>query len=384
MIESCSSLYLHVPFCERKCEYCDFVSLPGRDAEREYVDVLCAEIRGIGSRIGPQHLDTIFIGGGTPSFIDPGGIAGILDAVSDAFDIASDAEVTLEANPSSTNVVRAQHWRSAGCNRVSLGVQSLHADVLGFLGRVHDGRRALEAISEVRSAGFVRVSTDLIYAVPGLDDERWRQTLEAVVAAGGDHVSAYELTVEPGTPLHAAVRHGRVATVATDSALAQHRIAVEVLGSAGLAQYEVSNFARPGQEGRHNLRYWNRGTYLAAGLGAHGHVGPETARALGLGDGGPAESVRYWHGRSLPRYLASAGAFPGVVSGSEDVNDEAAAEEHILLGLRLTEGVELPAERQGVVAELVDVGLLHRAGTRVAVTDRGQEVLDEVIRRLVA
>ncbi len=195
-----------------------------------------------------------------------------MEEVRGTFDIDPTAEVTLEVNPSSSSLRRAQAWRDSGFNRVSVGVQSTHADILRFLGRVHDAGRAIAALREVRQAGFDNVSADLIYAVPGLDDKPWEESLLRVIEAEPDHVSCYELTVETGTPLHRSVAEGRVRVVDPETALRQHRIAVEVLARAGYAQYEVSNFARPGRQCAHNLVYWRNGHYAAAGVGAHGHL----------------------------------------------------------------------------------------------------------------
>ncbi len=377
------SLYIHIPFCERRCEYCDFVSMGGREREREYMDALGIEIRGLAQRLGRVELDTVFVGGGTPSYVDPARLARLLGDVRELFELSPGAEVSLEANPSSVTRARARAWRAAGFTRVSLGIQSLEPDILAFLGRVHDARRAVEAVSEVRAAGFERVSCDLIYGVPGLDDARWRSVLERVVALGPGHVSAYELTVEPGTPLHARVRRGLARPVGAEVALRQHRIAAEVLGAAGLRRYEVSNHARPGEESRHNLVYWRRGHYLAAGLGAHGHIPAELAGALGLPRFAEAVSVRYWHGRSLPAYLA---APPGLlpIEGAEPVGAREAETERLMLGLRLAEGVELDAAPGTRAADLARAGLLWQRGGRVGATARGQRVLNEVIRLLAA
>jgi len=380
------ALYLHVPFCERRCEYCDFVSLAGRDREVAYVEALRAEIQALAARLGRLELDTVFVGGGTPSFIDPDRLAGVLDEVRAGFVLAPGAEVTLEANPSSTTEGRAATWLAAGFNRVSLGVQSLEPDILGFLGRVHDRERALAAVAEVRRAGFGRISCDLIYAVPGLDDARWRATLERVAELGTGHVSAYELTVEPGTPLHASVRRGERPAVDPEAALRQHALTVQVLAGAGLHQYEVSNFARPGEECRHNLVYWRRGHYLGAGLGAHGHLPAGLAARLGIPAPAGAVSLRYWHGRSLPRYLAAsrdgAGGLP--IEGWEVVGEAEAEEERVLLGLRLAEGLPASPSWTARADGLVAAGLLWRRDGRLGTTTRGQEVLDEVVRQLVA
>lgn len=375
------ALYIHIPFCERKCEYCDFVSLPGRDAEAAYIDALCAELELLGQRTGDLELDTVFIGGGTPSFVEPAAIARVLGTVRGRFTLTATCEVTIEANPSSTTTARAAAWRAAGCNRVSLGIQSTHPDILGFLGRVHDRDRALDAIDEVHEAGFVRVNCDLIYAVPGLDDERWAQTVGEVTGRGPDHVSAYELTVEAGTPLHRAVRRGTVRPADAETALRQHAIAVEALAARGYAQYEVSNFARPGSECRHNLMYWSRGHYLAAGLGAHGHLPPEMAQALGLAADPGAVSVRYWHGRQIRDYItrATAGELP--LQEWESVGAVGAERERLLLGLRLTEGIAVAESTE--LEAMAAAGLMRRRDGRVAVTATGEAVLDEIIRRLV-
>jgi len=378
------SLYLHIPFCERRCEYCDFVSLAGRGREAEYVEALRAEVRELAERFGRLELDTVFVGGGTPSFVEPDRLGGLLDEVRAGFALAPGCEVTLEANPSSTSEPRAAAWLEAGFNRVSLGIQSLEPDILAFLGRVHDRERALAAVGEVRRAGFSRISCDLIYAVPGLDDARWRSTLEGVVALGPGHVSAYELTVEAGTPLHASVRRGEKPAVDPDAALRQHRIAISVLGAAGLGQYEVSNYAQAGEACRHNLVYWRRGHYLGVGLGAHGHLPAGLGTLVDIPVLPGAVGLRYWHGRSLPAYVEAsrAGALP--IEGSEAVTPPDAEVERILLGLRLAEGITFSGPLGERADALVAGDLLWRRQGRVGATPRGQEVLDEVIRQLLA
>jgi oxygen-independent coproporphyrinogen-3 oxidase len=381
------ALYLHIPYCERKCTYCDFTSVGGVRGQREYAQALRTELRDMAQALQPGdvRLDTIFIGGGTPSLLDTTLLAGILDEVRSGFAIAPGAEVTMEANPSSTTAAKADAWLRAGVNRISLGVQSLEADILHFLDRVHDADRAVRAVQDVRSAGFVRVNTDLIYAVPGLDDARWQHTLDRVLALGCDHLSCYELTVEEGTPLASAVEAGVVPTVDADTALRQHWITVHTAGRAGLRQYEISNFARPGNESRHNLAYWHNDFYLAAGVGAHGHVPPDVAAALGIAvqnsDSGDTDvtAVRYWHTDSIPDFVA------GATPTAELVTTEMRRAESILVGLRLTdEGVELrddDARRQAII--LNNAGLLAWDGRIARVTARGQELLDAVALRLV-
>ena len=379
------SLYLHIPFCERKCEYCDFTSVAETRNQREYVGALNREVAMLGERAPGVELDTVFIGGGTPSLIDPELLSSTLDAVRAAFRIAPGAEITLEANPSSTTRERAATWLRAGFNRVSIGVQSLEPDVLAFLGRVHGPARALDAVREVRDAGFVSVNTDLIYAVPGLDDARWRATLERIAGAAPDHISCYELTVEPGTPLHTSVRRGRVTPVDAEVALRQHAIALDMLERAGFAQYEVSNFARPEQECRHNLAYWRNAFYLAAGVGAHGHLPASLARSVLDADPGDARAIRYRHGRGVAAYIAAVAAGVLPVQDHEAVDAVSHEQERLMLGLRLRDGVALDDDR--VLAEatvLRDAGFLTLHDRTARVTGAGERVLNAVTLRLTS
>jgi oxygen-independent coproporphyrinogen-3 oxidase len=382
-VSQVSALYVHIPYCERKCEYCDFVSVAGAHGQRGYVAALISELDALGEALDGSVLDTVFCGGGTPGLLDLGLMAEVMAAVRASFRIAPAAEITLEVNPSSSSRRRAEAWRAAGFNRVSVGVQSTHADVLSFLGRVHDPDRALAALGEVREAGFDNVSGDLIYAVPRLDDARWRETLECLVAAGPDHISCYELTVESGTPLHRAVATGAVRAVAPERALRQHGIAVDLLADAGYAQYEVSNFARAGRDCRHNLVYWRNGSYAAAGVGAHGHLPVGAAPAFGLEAPDGALSFRYEHGRSVGGYVSARRASPLAVRNVEWIDDAMRSEESVMLGLRLREGVHL--EHASAVAEareLATAGFLALDGTRASVTRRGEDVLNQVALRL--
>jgi oxygen-independent coproporphyrinogen-3 oxidase len=392
-----SALYVHIPFCERKCTYCDFTSVGGVQRQREYTAALRNELRDMAQRLQPDgvRLDTVFIGGGTPSLLDTGLLAGVLDEIRAGFTLNPGAEVTMEANPSSTTEAKATAWLEAGVNRISLGVQSLDPGVLAFLERVHDGPRALRAVADVRRAGFERINTDLIYAVPGLDDARWQHTLDGILALGCDHLSCYELTVEEGTPLASAVAAGAVRTVDAETALRQHWMTVRAAERAGLRQYEISNFARPGSECRHNIAYWNNAYYLAAGVGAHGHLPPGAARALHITPQYPQPhpqphphlpldddvvAVRYWHTDDITAYVNGAQVH-AEATGAADRSAES-----ILVGLRLTrDGIELhQPEVQLEAQRLQAAGLLEWDGCRARVTARGQEVMDGVALRLVS
>lgn len=379
------ALYVHIPFCERKCEYCDFASVAGRRGEAAYVEALRAELRRLAAALPDTVLDTVFLGGGTPGLIEPAGLTSILDEVRGGFTLAPGAEVTIEANPSSTSEERAGDWLAAGCTRVSLGVQSLEADVLRFLGRVHGPERALHAVAEVRAAGFERISCDLIYAVPGLDDSRWEATVGRILDLDCGHLSCYELTVEEGTPLHRSVARGAVRVVDPETALRQHWLAVDLAAAAGHRQYEVSNLARPGEECRHNLVYWGNLPYLAAGSGAHGHLPIAAARALGLvDDPGGAVAVRYRHVRSPDRFTTRMAEGELPVEDVELVSADAHEAERVMVGLRLAAGVALVGEAARREAEaLAGRGLLAWDGRTARATRRGQEVLNALVERLV-
>jgi oxygen-independent coproporphyrinogen-3 oxidase len=378
-----TALYIHIPYCERKCEYCDFVSVAGARGQHEYIAALIGELRALGAALDGCRLETVFCGGGTPGLLDLRLMAAVMDEVRANFVVAADAELTLEVNPSSSSEPRARAWRDAGFTRVSVGVQSTHADILGFLGRVHDAGRAIEALAEVRAAGFATVSADLIYAVPGLDDARWRDSLERVADAGPDHLSCYELTVEGGTPLHRAVAEGRVRVVDPESALRQHSIAIETLEDAGYAQYEVSNFARPGRRCRHNLVYWRNGYYAAAGVGAHGHLPAALAPAFGVDPPAGVPAFRYEHGRDIAGYVSDRAEAPLSLRNIEWVDAGMRTEESIMLGLRLREGVHLDGEGSlSEARELAAAGLLELDGAQARATARGQEVLNQLALRL--
>jgi putative oxygen-independent coproporphyrinogen III oxidase len=344
---------------------------------------LTTEVRRLGEQLGPLSLDTVFIGGGTPSLVEPELLAALIGTVRSTFSVAAGAEVTMEANPSSTSTERAHVWRGAGINRISIGVQSLEADALRFLGRVHDADRALAAVSEVRAAGFDSINCDLIYAVPGLGDTRWRRTLEQVVEAAPTHISCYELTVEPGTPLHTRVRRGLVTPVDGGRSIRQHRVAVELLEGAGYGQYEVSNFALPGHQSQHNLVYWRNGYYAAGGVGAHGHLPVAAAAALGLEVEPGAVSVRYWHGRGIAAYGRAVRSGTLGVTGLEMVGPGLREQERLMLGLRLREGVRIDASRVEEARSLEELGLLAVEGDLVRATTRGEAVLNQVTLRLV-
>jgi putative oxygen-independent coproporphyrinogen III oxidase len=370
-------VYVHIPFCVRRCHYCDFNTYEGlQSLHRPYVDALVRQIEG--SPGSHPAATSVFFGGGTPTLLDPAELGRVVKAVRGRFGIAPDAEITVEANPETVDATRFTELLEQGFNRVSVGVQSLAPHVLQGLGRMHSVTTALDAIKGAHRAGFTNVNADLIYGSPWEGPGDWHVTLEGVVAAEPAHISAYALTVEEGTPLATLVRTGRVPDVDPDVQADRHGVAESVLGSAGYARYEVSNWARPGRASRHNLLYWCAGDYLGFGAGAHAHV----------------DGHRWWNTR-LPRdFVAALDNGVSVVAGEERLDVGARAGEALMLGLRLSGGIDVGgftrrfgrdalAERARDLDDLVSLGLVEADAGRLRLTARGTLVANEALSRLL-
>ena len=362
-------LYLHIPFCKSKCIYCDFYSLPRAEGTMDdYTRALCAQLRAAAERCASYRVDTVYFGGGTPSYLGADRLCRVLDTVRAHYAVAPDAEITLEANPDSARedmVLCA--LRAGGFNRISLGMQSADDDEPRRIGRVHTHRETCEAVAAARAAGFDNLSLDLIYGLPGQTAARWEENLRAALALRPEHLSCYGLKVEDGTPL-AALRD--TLTLPDDDAQAARYLrAVGLLAEAGYAQYEISNFARPGRESRHNLRYWELGEYLGFGPGAHSDFGGR----------------RFALARDLRAYCA------GELLLSEDGVPTPAERrvERVMLSLRLTKGLDLAAlggETAGaekVLRECAHHGLAEGSGTRWRLTARGFLVSNAIIVRVL-
>ncbi|WP_419830577.1 radical SAM family heme chaperone HemW [Methylobacterium sp.] len=375
-------IYLHWPFCAAKCPYCDFnshVRHAGVDQAR-YLDAFRAEIAHSAARTPGRTVTSIFLGGGTPSLMDPATVAGLLDAVAAHWAMASDIEITLEANPSSVEASRFRGYRTAGVNRVSLGVQALDDASLKKLGRLHNAEDAFAAIG-IAQAVFDRTSFDLIYARPDQTPALWRAELNEALTRAAEHLSLYQLTIEPGTPFHGLAAAGKLVTPDDEVGRILYDVTQEVCGQAGLPSYEISNHARPGAESRHNLLYWRYGEYAGIGPGAHGRLVTPAGRIGTVTERNPeawlARVERDGHGIVETETLAAA--------------DQ--ADEFLVMGLRLTEGIDperyaalkgrpLNSNRIGM---LVGDGLLHRLpGGRIAATPRGAPVLNALVAELAA
>ena len=367
-------LYIHVPFCATRCGYCDFNTytpgeLGGANPEG-WLAAVRQELALAAARLPDPRVDTVFVGGGTPSLLGASGLAAVLDAVRTEFELAPDAEVTTESNPESTSPEFFAAIRAAGYTRVSLGMQSAAAHVLRLLDRTHSPGRAVAAAGEAQAAGFEHVNLDLIYGTPGESDDDLRRSVDAVLDAGVDHLSAYALVVEDGTALARRVRRGEMPAVDDDVVASRYELLDGLVRDAGFEWYEVSNWSRPGGECRHNLGYWGGGQWWGAGPGAHGYVG----------------ATRWWnvkHPNAYAEQLAQ-GRLP--IAGFETLDTGDRHVETVLLGIRLRVGLPVdeltPGEQaraEGVIAE----GLLVRVGDRLVLTDRGRLLADGVVRSLL-
>jgi putative oxygen-independent coproporphyrinogen III oxidase len=379
---SAFGVYVHWPFCLSKCPYCDFNSHVRHvqiDEER-YVRAFTREIETTATRIGPRVVSSIFLGGGTPSLMKPQTVGAILDAIAKNWRVAPDAEVTLEANPTSVEATRFRGYRTAGVNRVSLGVQALDDASLKALGRLHTAQEALDAVAIARGA-FDRYSFDLIYARPDQTPQMWTQELKRAISEAAEHLSLYQLTIEPETPffgLHAA---GKLKTPDETTARALYDVTQEVCAQHGLPSYEISNHARPGAECRHNLVYWRGEEYAGVGPGAHGRLDIDGVRHAIATDKRPEA----W----LMRVEANGHG----VLGDDLLNSEERADEFLLMGLRLAEGID-PQRYEKLAGRSLDparIALLREegvitvdAGGRLRVTQSGFPLLDAVVADLAA
>ncbi|MFS0771757.1 radical SAM family heme chaperone HemW [Sphingomonas sp. 1P08PE] len=372
------ALYVHWPFCVSKCPYCDFNSHVREQVDQDaWRDALVADLRYEAGLLPGRRIGSIFFGGGTPSLMPPATVAAVLDAAAGAWPIADDVEITLEANPSSVEAARFADLALAGVNRASLGLQSLDDTALRFLGRAHDAREGLAAVATAQGA-FGRVSIDLIYARPGQTMAAWEAELAAALRLGTEHLSLYQLTIEPGTRFATEAAAGRLTIPDGDSAADLFEATRAMTAAARRPAYETSNHAAPGAESRHNLTYWRYGDYAGIGPGAHGRRGGLATVRHRKPENWMAAMARNGHGAQAEDALAP--------------HDRAT--EALVMGLRLAEGVWLPrvAALAGgtapvdrpAVDRLSAQGLVALEGERLRVTDAGALLLDAILTQLVA
>ena len=378
------AIYVHWPFCRSKCPYCDFNShVRERIDEGAWREGLLAELDHYAELTRGRAVTSVFFGGGTPSLMAPGTAEAVLTRIAQRWQLAGDAEVTLEANPNSVEAARFAGFRAAGVNRVSIGVQALEDRALRFLGRAHDAAEARRAIGAARRH-FDRFSFDLIYARPGQTIRTWVPELREALTMAGDHLSVYQLTIEPGTAFHAAHARGDVVLPDEDAAAELFETTQEVLAAAGLPAYEISNHARPGAECRHNLVYWRYEDYVGVGPGAHGR----------LTTNGKKLATR--QERAPETWLAAVRDRGHATAEAREVAPRDAAEEALMMGLRLTGGIAAESFRartgldldavldQARLPRLIDGGFVVRDAAGLRATQRGRRVLNTVIAQLLA
>ncbi|MCR9122073.1 MAG: radical SAM family heme chaperone HemW [Phyllobacteriaceae bacterium] len=375
-------VYLHWPFCAAKCPYCDFNSHVRHAPvdQSAYADAFVREMAYMRSLTGARTVTSIFIGGGTPSLMEPGTVGRLLETVAAQWTVPASIEVTMEANPQSADAERFAGYRAAGVNRLSLGVQALNDGDLKFLGRLHDAREARAAIELARRT-FPRLSFDLIYARPGQTLESWSTELRAAISLAADHLSLYQLTIEDGTPFKALYEAGRFAMPDGDLASDLYAMTQAITADHGLPAYEISNHAAPGAQSRHNLTYWRYGDYVGIGPGAHGRF------AL-ADDAAKHVTITERHPETWLHRTQQDGH--GIVE-TEELDPMAQANEMLMMSLRLTEGLDLARhealggqaiDAQGLQA-MIDLGMVERVGNaRIRATERGRFVLDSVIAEL--
>jgi oxygen-independent coproporphyrinogen-3 oxidase len=370
------ALYVHWPFCVSKCPYCDFNSHVRASIDQdEWRDALLADLAHEAALLPGRRLTSIFFGGGTPSLMEPSTAEAIISAARDHWSAADGLEITLEANPNSAEAARFADLARAGVNRISLGLQSFDDQALAFLGRAHSADEGLRALEAAQSA-VGRVSFDLIYALPGETEAGWSATLDRALSLGTEHLSLYQLTIEPGTRFATMVAKHEFEPLDADRSAELFELTQECSAAAGLPAYEVSNHARPGAESRHNLAYWRYLDYAGVGPGAHG-------RRLGM------RTVRH---KKPENFLAAVARNSHGLSEEAELTHEEAAHEALVMGLRLTEGIDPDALAQRLdvkrlvddraVGRLVGHGLLEREGAILRTTSQGRLLLDSILAEI--
>lgn len=380
-------LYLHIPFCEHKCVYCDFYSIAPQDSPLKHERLVGRFLRALEKEIDhvsrdnrfQQEYDTIFFGGGTPSLLEPSKIEAILNRLAARFAIRPDAEITLETNPGTVDLEKLRAFRAAGVNRISMGIQSFHDDDLRFLSRIHSAETAKECVRNAFDAGFDNVSFDLIFALPSQTLERWRSNLHQAMELAPTHISCYSLIVEPHTPLYRMVQAKQVTPVDVETDAAMYELTIAYLASQGYEQYEVSNFARPGYKSRHNSAYWTHDNYLGFGPSAHSFWKSEV---------GSGSSKRWWNLANVVGYAERLESAKLPIAGEEELTTAQLLEEEIFLGLR-SEGIDVAGFRkrydtdfltkfEANVEEILHSKLATFDGHRLRLTAKGYAVCDEI------
>lgn len=367
-----NSLYIHIPFCIKKCIYCDFFSLPyDEDLALKYISAVVHELELRKETAG--ELKTVYIGGGTPTTVPALSLIRLLRKIKDSFTVSPDAEITIEANPGTIDKEKARALSDAGVNRFSLGVQSFHDNELKLLGRIHGFDDVIKAVAAIRYSDAANMSIDLIYGIPGQSPAAWAQNTATAMELSPEHISAYELTPEKGALLYEAITRRELEKPPEELIIGMYYHAIDRFAKAGYRRYEISNFAKPGSECRHNLNYWNRGQYIGIGAGAHSFIGDRRIRNT----------------NDIGLYIGALQTGNLAVEESAEISCEEAMREFILLGLRKTEGLnisefrdDLGLDLEPAALELVAGRLLESSGGYLRLTREGIVVSNTVITNL--
>jgi len=367
-----NSLYIHIPFCMKKCIYCDFFSVPYDDAlVLKYMPAVAHELELRKGLAG--ELKTVYIGGGTPTTIPAPSLIGLLRKIRDTFSVSPDAEITVEVNPGTIDKEKARALSDAGVNRFSIGVQSFDDKALQLLGRIHTFEDVIKAVAAIRYADIRNISIDLIYGIPGQTMEDWSHAVAMAKELSPEHVSAYELTPEKGTPLYELIARGKLKKPDEESIVEMYYHAIDSLARGEYRHYEISNFAKQGFECRHNLTYWNRGEYIGLGAAAHSFIGDRRVKNV----------------NDIGRYVEALQKNDLAVEENVEISCEEAMRETIFLGLRKTEGLNIRELREdlgidiaGAASELINQALLEVEGERLRLTRKGIVVSNTVITEL--
>lgn len=368
------SLYIHIPFCVRKCLYCDFPSFSGMDGMFEdYVRRLCREMDEAAPSFQGIGVKSVFFGGGTPSILPPALMGRIMDKIMSAYDVNSDAEISMEANPGTLDAAKLREYKSMYFNRLSMGLQAWQDRLLERLGRIHRVGEFEDNFLQARDSGFKNINVDLMFSLPGQTLDDWQETLEKVIRLDPEHISAYSLIIEEGTPFFDMYEKGQITETDENTDRRMYYLAKEMLSDKGFRQYEISNFAKEGFECRHNITYWRTEEYRGFGLGAHSYV----------------DRTRFHNSADMKEYMAGGGRLD-----MEKLTPEEMQEEFMFMGLRMNEGIsredflkrfktDITSVYGQEISELISEGLLTENKGRISLTDRGIDVSNQVFEKFI-
>lgn len=367
-------VYVHIPFCIRKCNYCDFPSYPGMEAFfADYADAVCREIESAGRKYTNRKVDSVFFGGGTPSVLPVNCISSIFNALSESFEIKKNAEITIEVNPGTVTHEKAYAYKELGINRISIGLQSASNTLLKFMGRIHTEEMFEDCVDLVKKCGFSNINADIIFGIPTQTMEDWRKTVELLIRKGVTHVSCYSLMIEENTPWDEMKKRGELPPTDEDLEREMYYWVIERLKDSGFVHYEISNFSKPGYQCRHNIKYWTDKPYLGFGAAAHSYI----------------DNKRFSNTENVPEYINRIKSGQSTVVINEYIDQEGKLSERFILGLRLIDGVDLQSLEQEFGSEalqkyypkiemLQQKNLLHTENGMLKLTKLGLDFANQV------